>query len=221
MSTKNLLTQKQKETLDFIERYTRENRYAPLVTEIQKHFGLSSIRSVTQRLDALENKGLIIRDKFRHRGIRIINKENSYFNQLINIPVIASAGCDMAQVYATETFDEYLTVDKKMLANHIDVVAVKAIGNSMIDAGIRNGDYVLVEKTDVASNGELVVALLGDMAVIKRLQKTDNAIILHPEAKGYSPIFVNTEDFKIFGKPFRTIDAGASDDIEYIPMGHY
>ena len=221
MVTTNILTQKQKETLDYIERYVRQNGHSPLVTELQKHFGLSSIRSVTQRLDALEYKGLISRDKFRHRGIRIINKDASYLNHFINIPVIASAGCDAAEVYATENFDEYLTVDKKMLAGHSDVVAVKAVGGSMVDAGIRNGDYVLVEKTDQAASGDLVVALLGDMAVIKRFQRTGNSIILHPEARGYNPIFVTSENFRIFGKPFRTIDAGPSDDIHYVPLGHY
>lgn len=212
------LTPKQKETLDFIRSYISRRGMSPLVTDIQEEFNLSSLRSVTQRLDALERKGLIQRNRFQHRGVSIPN-ENPFSTQggFVQVPVLASVGCDQQTIFAQEQFGEYLTVDKAMLDYHRDVVAFKATGGSMIDAGIHNGDYVLVEKTPYAENGDRVVAIVGDMAVLKRFQRAGTNIILQPEAKGYQPIVVN-ENFKIFGKFIKTIPMNfrSQDDTQVI-----
>ena len=205
MALRNILTPKQTEALDFIVFFTRVNGYSPLITEIQEHLKLKSLRSVTQRLDALEQKGLIIRSRFKHRGISVVNNDfSSNQKNFVQVPVLASVGCDNESVYAHEQFGEYLTVDRSMLDNRKDVVAFKAQGNSMVDANVHNGDYVLVEKTPYAENGDRVVAIVGDMAVLKRFQKAGDTIVLQPEAKGYQPIIVNG-DFQIFGKFIRTI----------------
>lgn len=218
MTIRKTLTNNQKQTLEYIQSYIGKNGIPPLITEIKEHFELKSLRSVTQRLDALERKGLLRKDKFKHRGITLINADQfsgkKKFFQMI--PVIASVGCDQMSIYAQEQFGEYLDVDSSMIGNHKDVYAFKAAGSSMIDAGVQNGDYVLVERTEHAENGDRVVAIVGDMAVLKRLQKTGDAIMLQPEAKGYTPIVLN-EDFKIFGKLIRTIQSGQpKDDIEFV-----
>ncbi|MEZ4211113.1 MAG: transcriptional repressor LexA [Candidatus Paceibacterota bacterium] len=216
MALQTILTTKQKETLEFLEASIRKNGFSPLITEIKEHFKLKSLRSVTQRLDALEKKGLIRRDSFKHRGITVVNHDIFSKNQFLKIPVIASVGCDAMSVYAQEQFGEYLTVAPSLVGSNKEVVAVKAIGNSMIDAGIYNGDYVLVEKTEFVGNGDRVVAIIGDMAVLKRLQTTQGLAILHPEAKGYQPIVLD-ETSRIFGKFIRTIPTGRpEDDIEYV-----
>ncbi|OHA46805.1 MAG: repressor LexA, partial [Candidatus Taylorbacteria bacterium RIFOXYD2_FULL_36_9] len=184
-----------------------QNGQAPLITELCQELKLKSLRSVTQRLEALEAKGFIKRDRFKHRGISLLENLNPFeISGMMRVPVIASAGCDAMEVYAQEKYDEYLSVDQAMIGHHHDIVAVKAIGNSMIDAGINNGDYVLVEVTDSVSDGDRVVAIIGDMAVIKRFHRTSNAVILEPESKngGYSP-FIMKEDFKVFGKVISVI----------------
>jgi repressor LexA len=201
------LTPKQKETLDFIKKFTTRNGFAPLITELSKNFELKSLRSVTQRLEALEAKGLIKRDRFKHRGITIIKDTNLLSPEgTIRVPVIASAGCDQMEIYAQEKSDEYVSVDKKIIGSPKDIVAIKAVGNSMIDAGIFNGDYVLVEVRNDASENDRVVAIIGDMAVIKRFHRRANVVILQPESKngGYSPIIMS-EDSKIFGKVLSVI----------------
>ncbi len=217
---KSILTPKQKETLNFIESYISTNKFSPLVSEIQKHFKLKSLRSVTQRLDSLEQKGLITRSRFQHRGIMVVNNNTfSIGKNFIQVPVIASVGCDNQSVYAQETFGQYLTVDESVINHHKDVFAFKAEGNSMADAGIKNGDYVLVEQTPYVKNGDRVVAIVGDMAVLKRFQRTGDNIILQPEAKGYQPIIVG-ENFKIFGKFIKTISMSSEqeEDIHFDPI---
>ena len=134
------------------------------------------------------------------------------------IPVISSAGCDAMQVYAQEQYDEYLVVDKKLLDARREIIALKAVGNSMVDAGIKNGDYVLVEVTENVSTGDRVAAVIGDMAVIKRLRISPKAIILEPESKnaGYAPI-VMQDSSKIFGKVLSVIPmSDRNDEMHYI-----
>lgn len=207
MHQKTVLTGKQQETLEFLRDFERKTGQAPTIKEMQKGLGLRSLRSVTQRLEALEKKGFIKREPFKHRSITILDHINPLSPAgTIQVPVIASAGADAAQIYAQEQYGEYLTVDKEMVDARREIVAIRAIGNSMTDAGIKNGDYVLVEVGGNVENGDLVVAILGDMAVVKRVQFTKDAVILNPESKSgtYQPI-VMPDDSKIFGKVLRTI----------------
>ncbi len=216
-----VLTDKQRETLEFLRDYERRTGQAPTIKELREGLGLSSLRSVTQRLEALERKGFIKRDPFRHRSITVLDHINPFSPAgTIQIPVIASAGADAAQVYAQEQYGEYLTVDKEMVGDRKEIVAIRAIGNSMVDAGIKNGDYVLVEVGGNVEDGDLVVALLGDMAVVKRVQFTKDAVILNPDSKSgaYQPI-VMQDDSKIFGKVVRTISVQPDkEEITYEPI---
>lgn len=208
------LTQKQQETLDLIKKFIARNGFAPLITELRENLKLKSLRSVAQRLESLEAKGFIRRERFKHRGITLLEDINPLSpGGTIRIPVIASAGCDQMEIYAEEKSDEYISVDKKMIGHHKDIVAIKAVGNSMIDAGISNGDYVLVEVREDASENDRVVAIIGDMAVIKRFHRRANAVILQPESKngGYSPIIMS-EDSKIFGKVLSVIQISKPQD---------
>lgn len=200
------LTPKQQETFNYIKNFISRNGEPPTITELSGSLGLKSLRSVTQRIESLEQKGLIRRDKFKHRGISIIEPLTGTPFGMIQVPVIASAGCDAAEVYAQEQYGEFLTVDKQLIGSHGDIAAIKAVGNSMIDAGINNGDYVLVEVTENVSSGDRVVAILGDMAVIKRLRVTQTSRILEPESQGngYSPIVMGPSS-RIFGKVLSVI----------------
>ena len=176
------------------------------MAELRQAFNLKSLRSVTQRIEALEHKGLIRRDPFQHRSIRLVEKAQAPAG-FIEVPVIASAGCDAMDVYAQDEFGEYILVDKSLINVHTNIAAIKAVGDSMQDAGIRNGDYVIVEVTEHAQDGDRVVAVVGNMAVIKRYTRSGDVVVLNPENKdgGYSPIIVSQEDSKIFGKVLSVI----------------
>jgi repressor LexA len=217
------LTPAQEATFSFLKRFLGKKGAAPTVGEIAKQFKLSSTRSVTQRLEALEKKGLIRRDRFKHRNIALAgDRDGEAIANMLRIPVIASAGCDAVNVYAQDEFGEYILVDKKMVAVHTNICAVKAVGDSMQDAGIKNGDYVIVEVTDAVDNGDRVVAVIGNMAVIKQYSKVDGVVYLNPQNKeaGYPQIVVQEEDSKIFGKVVSVIPGAEWVDdvkIEYYP----
>lgn len=198
-----ILTSAQEQTLSLIKQYIRKHGKSPTIAELQKTLKLASIRSVTQRIEALERKGFIARDRFQHRSIKVLQSVSAYVNSdFIAVPVIASAGCDAMEVYAQDEFGEFIAVDRKVVGKATSIAAIKAVGDSMEDAGIKSGDYVVVEVTDRVSEGDRIVAIIGNMAVIKRYTTSGDFVVLQPENKaaGYRPIIVKEEDSKIFGK---------------------
>ncbi len=219
MYQKEILTQIQEETLATIKRYLTTYGKSPTFTELQKELGLHSLRSVVQRIEALERKGFIVRNRFQHRGIKVVETIKSQYlsSDFIAVPVIASAGCDAMEVYAQDEFGEFIAVDRKLVGRATSIAAIKAVGDSMQDAGIKNGDYVIVEVTDKVENGDRVCAIIGNMAVIKRFDRTKGVVVLSPENKtaGYMPIVVKEEDSKIFGKVLSVIPGTSwQDDIK-------
>ena len=223
MTPHRTLTGAQEETLTFIRQYLTKNRQAPTMTELREGLNLRSLRSVTQRLEALERKGFTKRDRHQHRSITVLDTEFPFaHSNIIQIPVIASAGCDAVEVFAQNEFGEYIAVDRGFIGTHTNIAAIKAVGDSMIDAGIRNGDYVIVEVTEHAEDGDSVVAVLGNMAVIKQYRKIDEVVYLNPENRygNYRPIVVAEEDTKVFGKVLSVIPGTEWVDdikIEYYP----
>lgn len=209
MSHNDILTSAQKETLTLIKRYIETYGHSPTITELQEALNLRSIRSVTQRIEALERKGFIARDRFQRRGLKVVGAISTQYvpSGFIAVPVIASAGCDAMEVYAQDEFGEFIAVDRALVGRATSIAAIKAVGDSMEDAGIRNGDYVIVEVTDKVENGDRVCAIIGNMAVIKRLEQQKGFALLHPEnaSKEYLPIVVKQEDSKIFGKVLSVI----------------
>ncbi len=204
MSRNDTLTEAQEETLALIKRHIARHGQSPTIVELQKALKLRSIRSVTQRLEALERKGFIARSRFQHRSITVLGTVTTQYltSDFIAVPVIASAGCDAMEVFAQDEFGEFIAVDKKLIGRATSIAAIKAIGDSMIDAGIHNGDYVIVEVTDQVGNGDRVVAIIGNMAVIKRFSREGEMVFLSPENKSgdYLPIVVKEEDSRVFGK---------------------
>src|SRR3989344_251002 len=181
MAHQTIFTPAQEKTFSFLKSYISKNGQAPTMMELCKEFKLRSLRSVTQRLEGLERKGFIKRDRFQHRSIQVLKGDSSGITSgTIQIPVIASAGCDAMEVYAQDEFGEYILVDKNLINMHTNIAAIKAVGDSMQDAGIRNGDYVIVEVTEEVENGDRVVAIVGNMAVIKQFTKVDEVVYLNP-----------------------------------------
>jgi repressor LexA len=222
MNRSESLTPVQEATLSFIRNYIAANKQSPTITELGAGLKLKSLRSVTQRIESLERKGCIARDRFRRRGIRLVGAGSpSSPSPTLLVPVIASAGCDAMDVYAQDEFGEFIAVDRRIVGARTNIAAVKAVGDSMQDAGIHNGDYVIVEVTEHVEQGDRVVAIIGNMAVIKQYQKVDDVVFLHPQNKdgSYYPIVVKQEDSKIFGKVVSVIPG--TDWIDDIKIEYY
>lgn len=198
------LTKKQHSVYEKIRRYIVTAGISPTLEELRQMLGFNNLNSVAQYLDALEKHGLIKRRIYQKRGIDLVGSDDDAEEGTVVLPVIASAGCDAASVYAEHQFDEYLTVDKSYIPagrEPENFVIFKAIGDSMNAADIENGDYALVERTDDVRSGDRIVATLGDMSVIKRLRRTDNATFFEPDSRDprYKRI-VAKDDARIFGK---------------------
>ena len=135
IKNKNILTAKQEETLKIIRNYLINTGYSPTIKQLSNDLNVKSLRSVSQRLEALERKGLIRRDKFKHNGITLLENLNPGVpSSTLQVPILASAGCDAMQVYAQEQYDQYLTIDKSFAKQAKDIVAIKAV----VKKGARN-----------------------------------------------------------------------------------
>lgn len=194
---------------------------SPTIEELRLALNLQSLRTVVQYLDVLERKGYIVRRKNAKRNIELRDADERGMPSafLVSIPVVANVGCDDLSVFAQEQYDEYLEVDKQIVdESDGGIVAVRAVGDSMVDAGIFSGDYVLIRFTDHAENGDRVAAIVGDMITVKRFERKDGAVILWPENKDpkYKPIVLR-EDFKIVGKVLCVVSEPESSMQEIVP----
>ena len=214
------LTEKQKRFYESLRTLMEKKGESPTVAELVRLMKFSSPRAVTQYLESLERKGLIERRRYERRGIRLIESDE-HGPITVNIPVIASAGCDNVNVFAQRSFGDYICVAAELLQgiDKDNVVCVKAVGDSMVDAGIKEGDYVLAEVTEAVSENDLVVAIIDSFAVIKKIEFANNAIILKPVSSDpqYKPIILHKE-FRIFGKVIDVIRVKPKDDIEIVPL---
>ena len=222
------LTEKQKKFYESLRQMVEKSGQSPTVAELARRMKFSSPRAVTQYLEALERKGLIARRRYEWRGIRLINEDGTLAanpkagSTTVNVPVIASAGCDNVNVFAERSFGDYICVASELLQGikRDNVVCVKAVGDSMVDAGVKNGDYVLVEVTEAVKEGDLVVAVIDDYAVIKKLEIATNAVILRPVSSDpqYKPIILR-RDFHLFGRVIDVIRVQPrSGDLDIVPL---
>lgn len=215
------LTGKQKRVLDNIQLYISAKGEPPTLDELRKNLGFKSLRTVTQYIEALERKGYILRRKHARRSIelRAVDAEGTNA-MLVSVPVVANVGCDDLSVFAQEQSDEFLQVDKQIVdeANG-EIVAVRAVGDSMIDAGVKSGDYILVQFTDKVKSGDRVAAIIGDMVTVKRLERRNGVTILYPENKDpkYKPIVLR-DDFKIAGRVLCVIPASVAEFNDVVPV---
>lgn len=188
------LTARQKQILDYIQNYFREKGYPPSVREICAATNLRSTATVHSYLVQLEEKGYIKRDPQKPRAIEIINMSGS--RHVVDVPLVGKVTAG-EPILAQENIENVFSLPKEMLPD-AEVFMLSVKGDSMINAGIFNGDYVLVQSTNTAENGDIVVALLEDEATIKRFYKENDCIRLQPENPSMVPIIV--KDLKILGK---------------------
>jgi len=220
---KDNLTKKQQKVFEIISDYYSKNGHAPTISELCSALDVKSSRTVTQYLELLERKGFIRRDKYSKRGIVPVKKEIYTNPSIVQFPVLGYAGCDNQSILANPIYDEYISVSKEILKNRKgQVMAIMAIGSSMSAAGIDSGDIVLVEKTEQIKNNDRVLAVIDEIAVIKRIIFADNSVILNPDSKedGHKPI-VMQKDFKVVGKVVDVIkkqNDGNKREEEIIPI---
>lgn len=212
------LTARQQEVYSKIRDYIKENGESPTLGELRDTLKVESINTVVHHLIALERKGYILRKKHAKRNISLRETDsNNFGTSTVSVPVVASVGCDDLSTFANGRHDESIEVDKKLIENKGDVVAVRATGNSMNDADIHDGDYILVQLTENAKNGDRVAAIVGDMVTVKKYEKNNGVTVLRPESKDpkYKPIILS-EDFKIAGKVLCTIPSDSMDITEVV-----
>lgn len=191
------ITDKQKEILEFIKACILKKGYPPTVREICEKVQLKSTSSVHSHLEQLEKNGYIRRDPTKPRAIEIVDDTfNLTRREVVNVPLVGTVAAG-APILADENIENYFPIPAELLPNR-DTFMLKVRGNSMIEAGIYDGDRVIVEQTSVADNGEIVVALIDDSATVKRFFKEDGHYRLQPENSTMEPIIV--DEVQILGK---------------------
>ncbi|MDD2509941.1 MAG: transcriptional repressor LexA [Syntrophomonas sp.] len=196
MNNKLNLSERQKQILDFIKQSSREKGYPPSVREIGQAVGLKSSSTVHAHLVRLEEKGFLRRDPAKPRAIIPLDNEPLLQSEALSVPVVGNVAAG-SPILAEQNIDNYLSVPVDFLGsgNHF---ILKVKGDSMIEAGILDGDYLIVREQADASNGEIVVALLDNEATVKRYYKWDDYVELRPENASMDSIMVN--DVQIAGK---------------------
>ena len=191
------ITQKQQEILDYIKNEILNRGFPPAVREICEAVGLKSTSSVHSHLEALEKNGYIRRDATKPRAIEIIDDNfNLVRREVVNVPIVGTVAAGQP-LLAVENIEGYFPVPAEFMPNEQSFM-LKVKGESMIKAGILDGDIVIVNRTPVASNGEIVVALIGDEATVKRFYKENGHFRLQPENDDFEPIIA--DEVAILGK---------------------
>jgi repressor LexA len=188
--------EKQKEVYDFLKKFTEDKGYPPSVREICEAVSLRSTSTVHGHLKRLEKKGLIKRDPTKPRALEI-TELSLYKKEMIDIPIIGKVTAGVP-ILAVENIEDSFSMPISYVKSTNELFILRVSGESMIDAGILDGDLAIIEKSEDALNGEIVVALIENEATIKRFYKESDHIRLQPENKTMSPIIVN--DCVILGR---------------------
>jgi len=191
-----LLTARQKEIYDFLLKTIREKGYAPSIPEIGRQFKIASTNGVADHLKALEKKGYIRR--IGKRAIEVLSiLGKPVLTAVRDIPIVGRIPAGKPFL-SEENVEGLLTIPSDMGSGKLFALQVK--GDSMIDAGILDGDRVIVKQQGTAENGEIVCALIQGEATLKRFFKKDGVITLKAENEKYAPIAVAAGEFRILGK---------------------
>jgi repressor LexA len=191
------LTKRQKEIFDFIRKYAAKTGYPPTVREIGKAVGLHSSSTVHAHLANLEKLGLLKRDPSKPRAIELLfEKAKKAVRPGYELPLIGQVAAG-EPILAEENIDEYLEIPDVIGGEDGDYI-LQIRGESMKNAGILEGDYVVVRPSDDADNGEIVVALIGEEATVKRIYREADHIRLQPENDEMEPIL--TTEARVLGR---------------------
>lgn len=199
-----MLNNNEQKILDFIKEQIKENGYPPSVREICVAVGLKSTSSVHSYLNKLAEKGCITKTGLKTRALKVIEEETSNIpssdSNVLSIPLVGNVAAG-APILAEQNIEEYFSIPSSFLSKSAissNTYMLKVKGESMINVGIYNGDYIIISKQNTATNGEIVVALIDNEATVKTFYKEKDHIRLQPENDTMDPIIV--KDVKILGK---------------------
>lgn len=187
------LTKRQTEVLSFIKVFIDSHKYPPTIREIAQNFEIS-VKGAYDHVKALEKKDVIACDTNRSRAIEIRSEDSE--NEILSIPVLGNVAAGIP-LMASENLEGHISVPSDMLKSG-EHFALYIKGDSMINAGILDGDTAIIRQRPTAENGEIIVAMIDDAVTIKRFYKEKNRVKLQAENDDYSPIY--TQDIKILGK---------------------
>ncbi len=194
---KGKISAKQLEILEYIKSQILDRGFPPAVRDICEAVNLKSTSSVHSHLETLEKNGYIRRDPTKPRAIEILDDSfNLMRREMVNVPIIGRVAAG-EPILAEQNIENYFPIPMEFMPNK-QTFMLKVKGESMINSGILDGDYVLVEEREAASNGEMIVALVEDSATVKTFYKEEGIIRLQPENDTMEPIIV--QDCTILGK---------------------
>ena len=191
------ISAKQQEILDYIKSQILERGFPPAVRDICEAVHLKSTSSVHSHLETLEKNGYIRRDSTKPRAIEILDEAFNFTRrEMVNVPIVGRVAAG-EPLLAEQNIEEYFPIPMEFMPNK-QTFLLKVCGESMINAGILNGDYVLAQEENTAHNGDMVVAMIEDGATVKTFYKEEGVIRLQPEHDFMDPIIV--PDCTILGK---------------------
>ena len=186
------LTPRQQQILDYISDSITGRGYPPTIREIGREMGIKSTNGVNDHLKALERKGFLRRDDLKSRAMRPVDMGGG---DLVKVPVLGRVAAG-EPILAVEDAEDSVKIDRFLLGGHKEVFALRIVGQSMIDDGIHDGDYVFVKKTPTARAGEIVIAMIEDEATCKRFYPEGDRIRFQPANDALSPIYVHRDSFR-------------------------
>jgi repressor LexA len=198
------LTQRQQQTLEFIRKSIEERGYPPTLREIGEYMGIRSTNGVNDHLRALERKGYLRREDMKSRALKLVDALPAARNfpaamnddgDLAEVPVLGRVAAGLP-LYAEENVIDTVRVDRMLVRGGKEVFGLRITGDSMIEAGILNGDYIFVRKQSSADRGDIVVALIGDEATVKHYYPERDYVRFQPANSQMAPILVRASDFK-------------------------
>jgi len=209
------LTQRQRDILDFISASIAERGFPPTLREIGEHFNIRSTNGVNDHLKALEKKGHLRREDLKSRAMRPVLPDGSgevvplrrppmgtgvmevvpATDELAEIPIIGRVAAGQP-ILAVEQATDTVRIDRVLIGGHREVFGLRIVGESMIEDGILDGDYVFVKKAPTARAGEIVVAMIDGEATVKRYFPEGDVIRFQPANSNMQPILVRKDDFK-------------------------
>ncbi len=200
------LTDRQRAVLQYISDSILDRGFPPTLREIGNHLGIRSTNGVNDHLRALERKGYLTREDMKSRTLRLLRNpdgsdiveggaENDNDDDMVAIPIVGRVAAG-ALTQAFESPEDTVKVDRMLVGRGRDVFGLKITGESMIEAGIHDGDYVFVRKQLTAKRGDVVIALVGDEATCKTFYPERDHIRLQPENKTMDPIIIAKSDWR-------------------------
>lgn len=198
-NAEELLTKRQKQILDFIREHIYSKGYPPAVREIGSAVGLSSSASVHNHLHKLETLGFLQRDPSKPRALELTQESSWRQKTMVPVPLVGKVTAGIP-ILAVENVEDTYPIPFDLIGCADDVFMLSVSGDSMINAGILNHDYIVVRKQNYANNGDIVVALIdGEETTVKRYFRELTCIKLKPENDAYQPI-IGTDNIQIMGK---------------------